>query len=147
MVTNTQAMRETSARPASSREVQKRAARLATEHILEAIGNESYHPTECAYYTPCETEEDKAKFLYGRFMSEYGWRVKQAGEQKALIDWLQGLALNIAFYNHDILRLAKEWGSLPDNATERDEDKILDNYWSYMAMQIIKLWNKHKVKP
>ncbi len=40
---------------------------------------------------------------------------------KALTNWLQGLALDIPFYNDDI----KETFGL--------EDKHLNNYWSYMA--------------
>lgn len=116
------------------------AMKHATQHILDAIDSDGYDDS------PCETDGEKAAFSYNRFMSEYGWRVKQAGEFKAVKDWLEGLALNIAFYNHDILQLAKEWGSLSPIATEREEDRVLDQYWPYMAMRLIGLWNKHKVR-
>jgi len=120
------------------------AQKHATQHILDAVNSDGFDG--CAYYNECKTDADKAHFLYERFMSEYGWRVKQVGEQKALIDWLQGLAINIAFYNSDILMLAKQWGSLPVTATEKQEDAILENYWNYMAMRIVVLWNKYKCR-
>lgn len=112
----------------------------ATQHILNAIDSDGYDNT------PCETEQDKALFSYKRFNSEFSWRVKQIGEFKAVIDWLQGLALDIAYMNSDILDLAKEWGSLPFNATEAQEDRIIDGYFPFMAMRLIGLWNKHKVR-
>lgn len=119
---------------------QRKAENLATEHILNAIDSDGF---DCP---PVNTDQEKAAFSYNRFMSEYGWRVKQVGEFKAVQDWLQGLALNIAFYNHDILENAKAWGSLPENATESQEDKILANYWPYMAMRLIGLWNRFNLR-
>lgn len=116
------------------------AMKHATQHILDAIDSDGYDDS------PCITDAEKAAFSHARFKSEYGWRVKQAGEFKAVQDWLQGLALNIAFYNDDIIRLAKEWGSLSVIATEKEEDRIVDGYWPYMAMRLIGLWNKHKVR-
>lgn len=116
-----------------------KAQKAATQHILDAIDSDGFDNT------PRETDAEKARFLHGRFMSEYGWRVDQVGLHKALIDWLQGLALNIAYMNVDILRLARAWGSLTDNATEKEEDKILENYWAYMAMRLLSLWRKHKI--
>jgi len=88
------------------------------------------------------------------FVSEYGWRVDQVGEHKALIDWFQGLpsACHIVFYNFDILKLAESWGSIPKEATEKQEDKILDNYWNFIASKTGQLFrtsettlNKHYV--
>lgn len=128
----------------SSREVKRKAQNFATQHILDAIDSEGFE--NCAYYNPCSTEAEKATFSHARFMAEYGWHVKQVGMQKALENWLSGLALNIAFYNSDILTNAKAWGSLPDNATEKQEDRILENYWAFMAMRLMGLWSKHNCK-
>lgn len=80
-----------------------------------------------------------------RFTNEYHWRVDQVGQIKALTDWLQGLAINIAFYNDEILHLARSWGSLPANATERQEDKILDNYWNFMANNLNQLFTGYRI--
>lgn len=140
MVTAAPQRKEPKIKPVHGISHARKAENLATEHILNAIDSDGFDCPEPI------TDAEKAAFSYARFMSEYGWRVKQVGEFKAVQDWLQGLALNIAFYNCDILQLAREWGSLPENATESQEDKILANYWPYMAMRLIGLWNKHKVR-
>lgn len=90
--------------------------------------------------------KEKAQFLYNRFMSEYGYRVKQVGMQTAMVDWLQGLAIDIPYTYHDIIELAKKGGSLPENATGKQEDKITENYWRFMAVQTLKLFRKYKVQ-
>ena len=91
------------------------------------------------------SDQMPVEYIRSRFQSEYGWRIKQAGRQTAMIDWLQGLAIPIAFYNWDILNLAKQWGSLPADATERHEDKILDNYWRFMAAKTLQLLDGYRV--
>lgn len=109
-------------------------------YILEAIDGSGYD-------TELTTDKEKLKFLHDTFNAEYGWEVKRIGQHKALSGWLQGLpsSVNIAFYNCDILELAKKWGSLPADASEKQEDKILGNYWNFMAMRIISLWHKHGI--
>lgn len=93
-----------------------------------------------------ENAADKMQALYNIFNSEYGWNIKRIGEFEALISWLRGLptCCTIAFYNGDILKLAKSWGSLPDDATDKQEEKILESYWRFMAMRILGLWDKYK---
>ena len=115
---------------------------LVYDYILDNIDAEGYDlqrlPT---------THKEKLEFLARTFRSEYGWAIQRMGVQKALTEWLQGLpsSLHIAFSNYDIIQLAKEWGSLSQNATERQEDKILANYHNFMAANIIKLMRKYKV--
>jgi hypothetical protein len=60
---------------------------------------------------------------------------------------LQGLpsCLNIVFSNYDIIQLAKSWESLPENATEKQEDKILSNYFNFMAAKFFQLCSQNKV--
>lgn len=84
--------------------------------------------------------------LHKRFKSEYGYRVQQVGAMTAMTDWLQGLAINIPYMNYEIIELAKKEGSLPQNATDAQEQKILDNYWHFMANQVLKLFRKYKVE-
>jgi len=71
--------------------------------------------------------------------------VQQVGPQKAMIDWLQGLALNIEFTNYRILKLAVLWGSIPEKATTKQENKILDTYWSFMAVKTLQLIDGYRV--
>ena len=79
------------------------------------------------------------------FYSSHSWAVDRYGMQRALTEWLQGLALPIHFYYSDIIQLAKEWGSIPQDATSKQEDKICDNYWSFMANKLRQLFEGYRV--
>ena len=85
--------------------------------------------------------------LKAAFHAECQWNIDRVGEQEALTDWLRGLpsAINIEFTNYEILKLAHKWGSIPENATEKQEDKILDNYWNFMANKIGQLFRGYRV--
>ena len=113
------------------------------QHLLDAIDSVGFE--DCEYFNDCSTDELKAKFSYERFMSEYGWRVEQAGLQTAVIDWLQGLALSIAFSYVDIIELATKSGSLNEQSTDRQVDRICENYFPFMAMRLLSIWKMHKV--
>lgn len=117
----------------------KESAKKARQHIIDSIAWDGY-----GVETEPKTDEEKLIFLYRTFMSKYRWAVNRFGLSVAIKEWLQGLptVCTIAFYNHEILTLAKEWGSLPEDATEKQEDKLLNNYWAYMANQIRVMWNK-----
>ena len=110
-------------------------------YILSCIDGEGYGVT-------LKTDSKKLQFLFDTFKSEYGWSIERYGAFKALQEWLMGLpsCCTIAFYNHDILELAREWGRLPVNATEKQEYEILEHYWAFMAMRILGLWNKYKIQ-
>ena len=96
----------------------------------------------------CEgTTQEKIDFVRECFTSEYGWMIPKAGEIDSLASWLQGLpsAVSIAFYNQDILSLAKTWDSIPEDATEKQEDKILENYWNFIANKLSQLMNGYRI--
>jgi len=84
-------------------------------------------------------EEERINYIWDRFRQEYGHMIDRVGEQKALSEWLSGLALPLPFYNYDIIELAKSMGSVDKNLTEKQEDKILENYWDFMALMIIRM--------
>jgi len=42
--------------------------------------------------------------------------------------------------------LAKEWGSLPHDATDRQEQAVLNNWFNLMAFRLIRLSEKHNIK-
>jgi hypothetical protein len=109
----------------------------AKMHLLNSIESSGFEDEP--YFTMCETAEDIIKFVKGRFISEYQWRVDQVGELAAATDWLQGLALNIEWANLNILEMAVSWGSLPEEHTETQADNILDNYWHFMANKLLQL--------
>jgi len=110
------------------------------QYILNAIDDE-YCETETDYTM------DRIAALKRAFYAEYSWMVDRAGEQKALAEWLQGLpsAINIDFYNHKILELAVKWGSIPENATEKQEQKIIDNWFNFIANKITQLFHGYRV--
>ena len=64
--------------------------------------------------------------------------------QDRFADWLMGLpsSFNVDYENHRILALARAWGSLAKKATEREEDKILANWWKYIAAKFLQLHAK-----
>ena len=91
---------------------------------------------------PIQTEAEKAKYIIDRFYQEYGFQVDRIGKQKAIAEWLSGLALNIEYYNQDIVQLAVDMGSIDSNPSEKLQEKVIDNYWSFMARIIILIENK-----
>lgn len=111
------------------------------KYIIDSISTEGYG-------VKATTNKEKLQFLYNTFKSEFGHEIARKGEVNAFKDWIQGLpgSFNIEFYNNKILELAKRIGSLPANPTEKEEDKIIDNYWNFMAVNTFKLFRKYKVK-
>ena len=55
-------------------------------------------------------------------------------------------SFNIDFTYHDIIERAKELGSLPENATETQENKIIANWFNYMAYKLIQLLRKNNIE-
>lgn len=91
---------------------------------------------------PLNTDKEKAQFIHDRFMSEYGWHFERNGNmQKSLVEWLQGLALDIPFYNHDIVLLRMEFEGVKE-LSDKEQGKTLDSYWGFMAMRLIGIF-KH----
>lgn len=100
-----------------------------------------------AYDVVTESVPQKVKFLQECFEQEMSYRIKQVGRQAALKDWYAGLptACTVEFSNYEILALARDWGSLPDHATERQEQKILDNWFNLVAAKTLQLFNGYRV--
>ena len=86
---------------------------------------------------PLKTDQEKIKYLFDRFNSEYGWNIERVGKKKAMTDWLQGLALNIEYWNDAIIPLAKKMGSIEENPSEKLQARVIQNYWSFMANVIL----------
>jgi len=101
------------------------------------------------YGMELNTEKEKLQFIADTFKSEYGWQAERLGYTKAFNEWLQGLpsCYNVDFENYRIIELAKEWGSLPINATDKQEDKILDGWFAFITHKTFQLMKKNKVLP
>ena len=86
---------------------------------------------------PLNTEQEKVKYLFDRFNSEYGFMIERVGKQKAIAEWLSGLALNIEYYYTDIVKLAVKMGSIDENPSDKLRSKVEQNYWNFMANVIL----------
>ena len=88
------------------------------KYILECL------KTEDIFIDKQPTDEELIDYLFDRFNSEYGWSIERQGKQKALTDWLQGLAIRIPFYYEDIIDLAIEMGSIDENPNEKLKESV-----------------------
>ena len=93
-----------------------------------------------------ETDQEKIQFVLDTFRKEYGWNIARHGFNVSFGQWLIGLpsAINIDFENYKILELARKWGSLPENATERQEDKIINNWFNFITVKFLQLAKRVK---
>jgi len=91
-----------------------------------------------------KTDKEKINYILDRFNKEYGFMIERVGQQKAMAEWLSGLALNIKFYYEDIVKLAIKMGSIDENPSEKLQARVKDNYWSFMANIILgfKKWHQ-----
>lgn len=119
------------------------AKKHAFKYILDSIDGDGYG-------VQLTTDKQKIDFVYATFKSEYAHQIKYYGgnEVRAFVDYLAGLpsCINIEFRNYYILEMAKQWGSIPENATEKQEDKILSNWFAYIATNFFQLKNKLAIK-
>ena len=112
---------------------------LYNQYLLDGISFDGYNLPEP------RTNKDKINLFFGVFMSEYGWNMPRIGEYKALAEYLSGLpsVIHIDFNNYDILARARKYGSLKPCDGEKQENKLLENYWAFMANKLIVLKNAH----
>ena len=83
------------------------------------------------------SDQEKIDYLFNRFYSEYGWNIERYGKYKAMTEWLQGLALDIPYWNNEIVPLAIELGSIDENPSDELKSKVVNNYWEFMANIIL----------
>lgn len=102
---------------------------LYEEYILDTVTDENGNqlPNKAA----------SVERLYQRIWKEKGWQIERDGIRVAIIDWLQGIALPIAVYNDDIIDLAIDFGSIDENPSDKLKERVVENYWSFMANIIL----------
>ena len=113
---------------------------LYNQYLLDSIDFSGYE-----LEIKLKTNQQLINQLFKTFEKEGGWQVDRIGLAPALSEWLSGLpsCINIDFNNYDILERAKKYGSLTVDASEKEEDKLLSNYWRFMANKLIVLRNGH----
>lgn len=88
-----------------------------------------------SYDVELSTDAERVNFIAGAFAREYGWALKRMSRNKALAEWLAGLpwVLTVDFYNSDVLARAVVLGLLPEDASEEQEARLLENWWLYLG--------------
>jgi hypothetical protein len=115
------------------------------QYIIDAINPEGYNANP-------QTDRDKLQFIVNTFKSEYGnkenMRYHGNNIKRVFISWIQGLpsSFNIDFENYQILNICYLFGLIPADATEAQEDKMLDEWWGFIYDKLIELCLKHDVK-
>lgn len=108
-------------------------------YILSCIDGENYG-------IELKTDKEKIDFVLNTFKSEYSHQMKYHGSniREAFAQYLAGLpsCINIEFRNYDIIQLAKNWGSIPQNANENQEDRIIINWFRFIADNFFRLEKK-----
>jgi len=81
------------------------------------------------------------------FNSEYNFEINKQGEQNALAEYMQGQPSSITLpcYYSDMIQLAKKFGSIPQDATEKQEQKIIDNFYNFFASYLLQLKRSMKI--
>jgi len=105
------------------------------KYILECIDHEG-------------TDTEKLQLVYDRFISEYShnWR-RHNNTKNLLASWFMGLpsTINIDSEYRRMIELAKEWHLLSPDATDRQEQAVINNWFSLMAFRLIRLSEKHGI--
>ena len=121
----------------------KQKNQLIKDYILTAISGEGYNIT-------LSNDVEKLQFLANCFKGEYCFadNLKRYGSyQNCLANWFAGLpsSFNIDYENYKIIEIAKIWESLPENCTAKQENKILSNWFNFIAAKVLQLMAKNKV--
>ena len=108
-------------------------------YILDSIDSEGYD-------IKTETPTEKLEFLFDCFEVEFNYKNNQLrypNLQDRFANWLQGLpsSINIPHQYNKILELSKKLLEV-ENLSEKQENEIIKNYWSFMAHHIIKIKNR-----
>ena len=117
------------------------------QYLINSITLDGYTDENGNEYNEANmTDGEKITAAKRNFESEMGWLIERSGQHRACVDWLSGLCstVSIAFTYCDIIKLAHETGALNENSTEKDEDRICENYFSYMASNLVELFNKQE---
>jgi hypothetical protein len=93
---------------------------------------------------PLRTDKEKINYIFDRFNSEYGFMVERVGKQKAISEWLSGLALDLPFYYNEIVDLAVKMGSIDPNPNDKVRERVEQGYWDFMANIIMSFEPKER---
>ena len=115
--------------------------------VVNACGDYTELPKSKELIAKQEQPEYIIKYFFDTFYDEYKWRVSQVGEMSALIEYLmnQPAVITLPCYYHEQIELAKKFGSIPQDATEKEEQKIIDNFFKFFANYLLQFKRKFKI--
>lgn len=90
-----------------------------------------------------ETDLDKALYVKSRIEGEYEHVIRQKGIYKAVAEWLSGLAINIDYSYHDIIKRAESWHECELN--EKQADMVCERWFDFMGLKLIQYCEKQGV--
>jgi hypothetical protein len=106
------------------------------KYILESINFEDFDP---------KNDKEKMELFWVDFDQRANFennKKRIPNLQDRIADFLRGIPYNFKFANHEILEMAVNQRSLPENYTEKQADRILENYWNFTALKIMQLSKK-----
>lgn len=111
------------------------------KYILDCINSEEIE---------LKNDKDKIAFLSVQFDCEYNNtynKKRYPNLQNRLSNWFMGLpsSFNIDFANYRILEIAKDFNSLPQDASEKQENDVLNNWFNLVAFKVLQLAKKNNI--
>ena len=112
---------------------------ILKDYIINSITTSGYN------IEAPKTNKDKLLFVLYEFKGEKLEEIKRFGIYKAFSKHMAGLPsyLNIDFEYYKIIELLNKLGY--ENLTEKQQDKILNNYWYYMTTQFFYICRSEKI--
>ena len=98
------------------------------------------------------TPQQAAKIVYDLFAEHCFYENNKKrfnGNEVAMIaDYMQGLPsfFDVDYTWYEVDLLAVKWGSMPENFTEKQAQKIHDNWFQFIANKLIQIKNGYHVK-
>lgn len=93
---------------------------------------------------PANTDADKIIHLVVTARSEVGHEFQRNGQQAGLAYWLSGLpsCIDLPIYCNEQIDFAVKIGSIPANYTEKQADRVCENFYNFMAANILQMYFK-----
>ena len=118
-------------------------SKLIGNYILSAIDSEGYGKDLI-------TDAEKLQFLVDTFNHEYSFTdnlKRYPNTQDRLKNWIMGLpsSFNIDFSYFDIIRVSTDLNLIPIDATQKQKDKIISNWFNLIAYKTIVLMRKNNI--
>jgi len=89
-------------------------------------------------------DKERVSFVYETFKenANHPYNLQRfPNEIERFGDWLRGVpgVMDVDQWNESQIHLAKKWGSIPQNATESQENKIVNNFYNFIANKFFQL--------